>query len=94
VSELKRSLPQYSITKGKVDLGSLNPDDVLKRLQDKYSSKGNVNTSDGVKLDFPDSWIHLRKSNTEPIIRIIAEAPEKKKADELVLAFIKEIQNG
>lgn len=94
VSELKQSLPQYSITKGKVDLGSLNPDAVLRRLQDKYSSKGKVNTSDGLKLDFPDSWVHLRKSNTEPIIRIIAEAPEKKKADELVSAFIEEIQNG
>ena len=94
VSELKRSLPQYSITKGKVDLGSLNPDDVLRKLQDKYSSKGKVNTSDGVKLDFPDSWVHLRKSNTEPIIRIIAEAPEKKKADELVSAFISEIHKG
>ncbi len=94
LSELKQSLPQYSITKGKVDLGTLNPDDVLKKIQDKYSSKGKATTADGLKLDFPDSWVHLRKSNTEPIIRIIAEAPEKKKADELVSAFIGEIQNG
>jgi phosphomannomutase len=91
---MKQSLPQYSITKGKVDLGSLNPDSVLKRLQDKYSARGKATTTDGLKLDFPDSWVHLRKSNTEPIIRIIAEAPEKKKADELVSAFIGEIQNG
>jgi phosphomannomutase len=94
VSELKQSLPQYFITKGKVDLGTLNPDEVLNKLQDKYSSKGKATTTDGLKLDFPDSWVHLRKSNTEPIIRIIAEAPEKKKADELVSAFIGEIQNG
>jgi phosphomannomutase len=94
VSQLKQSLPQYSITKGRVDLGSLDPDKVLDRLRDKYSSKGTVTTDDGLKLDFSDSWVHLRKSNTEPIIRIIAEAPEKRKADELVSAFIGEIQKG
>ncbi len=94
VSDLKRGLPQYSITKGKVDLGTLNPDDVLKKIQDKYGSKGKVTTVDGLKLDFPDSWVHLRKSNTEPIIRIIAEAPEKREADELVAAFVTEIQKG
>ena len=92
VSELKQSLPQYSITKGKVDLGTLNPDDVLSRLQNKYSAKGKVTTSDGLKLDFPDYWVHLRKSNTEPIIRIIAEALHKAKADELVASFISEIR--
>ncbi|MCX6133532.1 MAG: phosphoglucosamine mutase [Ignavibacteriales bacterium] len=94
VSELKRSLPQYSITKGKIDLGTVNPDDVLRRVQDRYSAKGKVTTADGLKLDFPDSWVHLRKSNTEPIIRIIAEAHEKKRADELVSEFIGEIQKG
>ena len=93
VSELKRSLPQYSITKGKVDLGSLNPDEVLERLQEKFSSQGKITTSDGLKIDFPDSWVHLRKSNTEPIIRIIAEAAGKNRADELVASFIGEIQH-
>jgi phosphomannomutase len=92
VSELKQSLPQYSITKGKVDLGTLNPDEVLRRLQNKYSAKGKVTTADGLKLDFPEYWVHLRKSNTEPIIRIIAEAPQKAKADELVATFISEIR--
>jgi phosphomannomutase len=94
LSELKNGLPQYSITKGKVDLGTLNPDQVLKNIHDKYSSKGKASTDDGLKLDFPNSWVHLRKSNTEPIIRIIAEAPEKREADELVSAFIDEIRNG
>ena len=94
VSELKQSLPQYSITKGKVDLGSLKPDDVLKKIQDKYGSKGKITTTDGLKLDFPDRWVHLRKSNTEPIIRIIAEAAQKSQADELVSSFIGEIQRG
>ena len=91
LSELKRTLPQYSITKGKIGVGSLNPDEVLKRLQDKYSGKGKVTTLDGLKLDFASSWVHLRKSNTEPIIRIIAEAPEKREADDLVASFTNEI---
>ncbi|HTY36968.1 MAG TPA: phosphoglucosamine mutase [Bacteroidota bacterium] len=91
VSELKGSLPQYSIVKGKVDLGSLNPDLILTNLREKYSSKGKATTSDGLKLDFPDSWVHLRKSNTEPIIRIIAEAAEKRQADDLVTSFTREI---
>jgi len=91
LSELKASLPQYFITKGKVELGTLNPEEVLKRLQAAHSAKGRATTIDGLKLDYSDSWVHLRKSNTEPILRIIAEAPEKKRADELVAAFTKEI---
>ncbi|MCX6143973.1 MAG: phosphoglucosamine mutase [Ignavibacteriales bacterium] len=91
LSELKASLPQYSITKGKVELGALNPDEVIKRIQETHRANGRATTIDGLKLDFSDSWIHLRKSNTEPILRIIAEAPQKKRADELVAAFTKEI---
>jgi phosphomannomutase len=91
LSELRASLPQYFITKGKIDLGSLNPEEVLERLQASHSGKGRATTTDGLKIDFPDAWVHLRKSNTEPILRIIAEAPEKKRADDLVAAFTKEI---
>jgi phosphomannomutase len=91
MSELKATLPQYLITKGKIDLGSLNPDKILKRLQEKYAAAGTINTDDGLKIDFPESWVHLRKSNTEPIIRIIAEAHTKQEADELVAKFTKEI---
>ena len=94
LSSLKASLPQYFITKGRVDVGSLNPDDVLRRLQARHSGEGRATTFDGLKLDFSDCWVHLRKSNTEPILRIIAEAPDKKKADELVAAFSKEILQG
>jgi phosphomannomutase len=93
LSELKRSLPQYIITKGKVDLGGLNPDGILKRLQEAYIGKGVATTTDGLKLDFTDSWVHLRKSNTEPIIRIIAEASAKRDADNLVATFTKEIMS-
>jgi phosphomannomutase len=91
LSELKASLPQYFITKRKVELGTLNPDKVLKRIQDAHFDKGRVTTVDGLKLDFSDSWVHLRKSNTEPVLRIIAEAPQKTEADRLVAAFTKEI---
>lgn len=59
---------------------STNVDALLQQVQNHYQGKAEVNTIDGVKLDFPDRWIHLRKSNTEPIIRIYAEAtPTKKK---------------
>jgi phosphomannomutase len=91
LSELKATLPQYYITKGKIELGKLNPDAVLKKLGSKYSTSGTVNTVDGLKIDFPESWVHLRKSNTEPIVRIIAEAHTKAEADELVKKFTSEI---
>jgi phosphomannomutase len=91
MSDLKSTLPQYLITKGKIDLGSLNADVILNRLQLKYSSAGTINTDDGLKIDFPEAWVHLRKSNTEPIIRIIAEAHTKAEADELVKKFTAEI---
>jgi phosphomannomutase len=91
MSELKATLPHYLITKGKIELGSLNADAILKRLQEKYSLSGTVNITDGLKIDFPESWVHLRKSNTEPIIRIIAEAHTKSEADELVKKFTAEI---
>jgi len=91
MSELKATLPQYLITKGKIELDSLNADAILKRLQAKYSSAGIINTDDGLKIDFPEAWVHLRKSNTEPIIRIIAEAYTKTEADELVKKFTAEI---
>ena len=86
-SELKQSLPRYMITKSKVELGKLNADKVLKRIEAEFASAGRINTIDGLKIDLPGSWVHLRKSNTEPIIRIIAEAPTKDEADELVAKF-------
>ena len=91
MSELKATLPSYLITKGKIELGHLNADAILNRLRDTYSSSGKINMEDGLKIDFPDTWVHLRKSNTEPIIRIIAEAHTKQEADELAAKFTKEI---
>lgn len=94
LSELKKTMPQYSIVKGKVDLGSIAPDTVLKSLAERFRSSANVTTIDGLKLDFPSTWVHLRKSNTEPIIRIIAEAPERSEAEALVKQFTTEILTG
>ncbi len=93
VSSFKKTMPQYLITKGKVELGKLNPDNVLAHIRDKFAGEGTVNTDDGLKIDFADSWVHLRKSNTEPIVRVIAEAPEKKTADKLVKQFTREIRS-
>jgi phosphomannomutase len=91
LSVLKSTLPQYFITKDKVEIGTLNPDNILQRIAKAYISSGKINTDDGLKIDFPSSWIHLRKSNTEPIIRIIAEARTKEEADSLVIKFTTEI---
>jgi phosphomannomutase len=91
LSELRASLPPYFITKGKIELGSLNPDEVLTKIEHAHRGNGKATTIDGLKIDFSDSWVHLRKSNTEPIMRIIAEAPEKVTANELVAALTKEI---
>ena len=93
VSELKKTMPQYLITKGKVELGKINADRVLERIQKKFAAKGIISTGDGLKIDFPESWVHLRKSNTEPIVRIIAEAHEKRIADKLVKDFTREIKS-
>ncbi len=91
LSEVKKKMPQYSITKGKINVGTLDPDNILHRLEERYVGKGNITTIDGLKIDFPDSWVHLRKSNTEPIIRIIAESATREKADALVQQFTAEI---
>lgn len=90
-SQLKAGLPQYEIVKNKIDLGSLRPDEILSKLHRKYSAAEKTNVDDGLKIDFPDSWVHLRKSNTEPIIRIIAEARTRDEAARLVARFQREI---
>lgn len=91
LSELKASLPQYSIAKGKIELGSTSPDAVLKKIEAAQDGQARVNTDDGLKLDYADHWVHLRKSNTEPIVRVIAEAKTMRQAEEVVERFKKEI---
>ena len=92
-SDLKSSLPQYTIVKDKIQLGSLQPDKILRALHEKYSKSEKTNMDDGLKIDFASSWVHLRKSNTEPIIRVIAEAQSHEAAAALVEKFKKEILN-
>lgn len=90
-SELKASLPQYEIVKNKIELGTLQPDSILQKLHEHYSKTEKINFDDGLKIDFAESWVHLRKSNTEPIIRIIAEAKTRTEAAALVEKFQQEI---
>ncbi len=91
VSAFKSTLPQYEIVKSKIDLDHKSPDRILDTIKQRYASNGNVNVDDGLKINFERSWVHLRKSNTEPIIRIIAEAPTNVQAQELVQKFRQEI---
>ncbi|WP_025740285.1 phosphoglucosamine mutase [Aquimarina pacifica] len=83
VSELRDSYPSYFMSKNKIQLTpDLDVDGILKGFHDTHMSE-EVSTIDGVKVDFSDSWVHLRKSNTEPIIRIYTEALSQQKADQL-----------
>ncbi len=90
MKELKASLPQYEMVKKKVSIEGMDPDQILQQLADKYKDQ-QINTLDGLKIDFEDSWVHLRKSNTEPIVRVIAEAPTLEEAEALADRFMKEI---
>ena len=70
----------------------LNVDQILKEIENEYRGKAEVTTIDGVKLDFPDKWVHLRKSNTEPIVRIYAEAQSTQEAEDIADEIIKKIE--
>ena len=91
VSALRRSYPAYFMSKNKIQLTTgLNPDKVLHAMQEKYAHE-QITTIDGLKIDFPFSWVHLRKSNTEPIIRIYTEAKTQAEADALATRFMEEM---
>lgn len=81
LSQLKDELPQYFISKKKIEL-TTNPDLVIQKLTGKFSNQI-INTDDGLRVDFKDHWVHFRKSNTEPIIRIIVEAKTEAEAKKL-----------
>ena len=88
---LRMSFPNYIISKNKVDLTKdIDADDVLNKIKEKYK-KFEINTIDGVRIDFDEEWIHLRKSNTEPIIRIYAESKSETTARNLTMKIIKDI---
>ncbi|MEJ5350238.1 MAG: phosphoglucosamine mutase [Melioribacteraceae bacterium] len=92
LSELKNSLPQYFISKKKIELGNRNGDEVISKLAEKYSSF-QINQEDGLRIDFDDHWVHFRKSNTEPIIRCIVEAKTKEEAENLSEKYLNEINS-
>jgi len=92
VAELRASYPQYFMSKNKIELTpQIDVDAILVAMADKYKNE-QVSTIDGVKIDFPENWAHLRKSNTEPIIRIYTEAKSQQAADELAERIISEIK--
>ncbi|WP_417941441.1 phosphoglucosamine mutase [Flavobacterium sp. RS13.1] len=92
VSALRASYPEYYMSKNKIELTpQIDVDAILVAMTDKYKNE-DISTIDGVKIDFAAEWVHLRKSNTEPIIRIYTEASSQEKADVLALRIIDEIK--
>ena len=89
-SQIREKLPNYEMYKTKVKLDGIDFETIKQKILDKYSSSAQITTTDGIKLDFDDSWVHIRKSNTEPILRIYAEAKTLEKAKQLAQNIIKE----
>lgn len=91
-SELRASYPNYYMAKEKAQLTpDLDVDGILSSVRDSYADR-NPSTVDGVKIEFDSHWVHLRKSNTEPIIRIYTEAPSQEQADALAAEFVQKIE--
>ena len=92
VSELRQTYPNYYISKNRIDLTlDMNVDKILEHAKEVFRNE-RLNDKDGVKIDFADGWVHLRKSNTEPIIRVYSEAGSVEKANELAKKVIDTIQ--
>lgn len=91
LSQLRDQMPAYAMSKGKIPLGDLDADHVLAVLAEKFSSEKH-STIDGLKIDFSEGWVHLRKSNTEPILRIYSEAPTAEEATALAERFRGELE--
>jgi len=92
VSELRQTYPNYFISKNKIELTpEINVDNILLKIKDKYKDN-EINDIDGIKIDFPSGWVHLRKSNTEPIIRIYSEAGSIEEADGFAKMIMEDIR--
>ena len=88
VSELRKSYPNYQMSKQRIDLPQgIDPAVLLDRLAKDFENEGTINLIDGVKIDLANEWVHVRRSNTEPIIRIYTEAPTAQEADALAQRF-------
>ena len=93
VSDIKSSYPSYFMNKNKISANeNVNLDSILGQLAKEYSNE-RISVVDGLKIDFPEMWVHLRKSNTEPVIRIYTEATTKSEADKLSNKFISKINH-
>ena len=93
VSNLRSTYPNYFISKNKIKMKpDTNIDIIFSKLEKKYQNE-NITMIDGLKIDFDDSWIHLRKSNTEPVIRIYAESMSQSESDSLAANMIDEIKD-
>ena len=91
-SDIRKQYPAYTISKNKIELqAGMNVPEIMKKFAVKYSDN-EVNTIDGVKIDFPDGWVHLRPSNTEPIIRVYAEAQDEAYAASLATRIMTDIK--
>jgi len=92
MSELKSSYPQYEISKNKIQLqAGMDVDAILNGVEQEFSEH-EISTVDGVKINFDKEWVHLRKSNTEPIIRVYSESKDRAKADELAERVIRQVE--
>ena len=83
ITELVNEIPKYEIVKEKLEVAKIDEDNFLKQIKSEYP-KSKITTIDGIKIDLENGWLHVRSSNTEPIVRIIAEAKSKKEAKELI----------
>jgi len=93
LSQLKQSLPQWYIVKKKTSVVGINPDQIITDIITEYKQQGaTINTLDGVRIDTKDWWVHIRKSNTEPIVRVIGEAKTESEAEKIVDSFIAKIK--
>ena len=90
LSEYRRSLPQYVISKNKVQIA--HPEETLARFAAKHEDK-DISNIDGVKINLPEGWVHVRKSNTEPIVRIYAEASSEREAESLARQYMDDIRS-
>lgn len=93
LSELRAELPAYTISKQKIEIADQQPDVLLAEIAERYAGE-RVSTEDGVKIDFEEGWVHLRKSNTEPIIRIYAEGRDEAAARRLAERFMVELHTA
>ena len=92
-SELRKTYPDYHISKNKIELKTgIKPDNILKTLAQEFKNYP-LNNEDGLRIDFEEGWVHMRKSNTEPIIRIYAESKNPAKADDLAKKMMERIKN-